>query len=83
MHITIYKINDQDPLYNTRTLTPHSVITYMGKNSICINRSETSCARRKKKHPQDCNSFINSSSNDEIKTAKAKRNADSISLRAE
>ena len=29
---TVYKINDQDPLYNTRNLTPHSVITYMEKN---------------------------------------------------
>ena len=26
-----YKINDQDPLYNTMKLTPHSVITYMEK----------------------------------------------------
>ena len=33
MHITIYKINDQDPLFNTRTLTPHANITYMGKKS--------------------------------------------------
>ena len=32
MHTTIYKINDQDPLYSTRTLIPHSVITYMEKN---------------------------------------------------
>ena len=24
-----YKTNDQDPLYNTMKLTPHSVITYM------------------------------------------------------
>ena len=28
---------------------------------------------RKKNHPQDCNSPIYSSSNDEIKTAKAKK----------
>ena len=28
---TVYKINDQDPLYNTSKLTLHSVITYMGK----------------------------------------------------
>ena len=32
MHTISYKINGQDPLYNTRTLTPHSVITYMEKN---------------------------------------------------
>ena len=28
---TVYKINDQDPLYNTMKLTPHSVITYIEK----------------------------------------------------
>ena len=32
MHNAVYKINDQDPLYNARKLTPHSVITNMEKN---------------------------------------------------
>ena len=31
-HTTVYKINDQDPLFDTRKLTPHSVIIYMEKN---------------------------------------------------
>ena len=71
-HTTVYKINDQDPLFDTRKLTPHSVIIYMEKNKyiyiriiicLCIKKSETSCGRRKrnkkkKKHPQDCNSPI-------------------------
>ena len=36
MHTTIYKINDQDPLYNTRTLIPHCVITYMEKTQYVL-----------------------------------------------
>ena len=70
---TIYKINDQDPLYNTRNLTPHSVITYMKKKKtkyihiyvLDIYTFETSCGTRKrnKKHPQDSNSATYSSSN--------------------
>ena len=34
---TVYKINDQDPLYNTRKLTPHSVITNMEKKTKYIH----------------------------------------------
>ena len=33
---TVYKINDQDPLYNTMKLTPHSVITYMEKTQYVL-----------------------------------------------
>ena len=46
-----------------------------GKKPQYVNRSETGCGRRgkEKNHPQDCNSPIYSSSNDEIKTAKAKK----------
>ena len=81
---TVYKINDQDPLFNTRTLTPHPNITYMetnkqtNKTSVCINRSETNCGGiiNTHTHPQDCNSPINFSSNDKIKTEKAKKGND-------
>ena len=49
---TVYKINDQDPLYNTMKLTPHSLITIWEKTKIyahlCIDRSEISCGRRKR-----------------------------------
>ena len=31
MHITISEVRLQDPLCNTRSLTPHYVITYMEK----------------------------------------------------
>ena len=46
---TVYKINDQDPLYNTSKLTLHSNNLY-GKiyAHLCINRNETSCGRREK-----------------------------------
>ena len=74
MHITTYKINDQDPLYNTRTLTPHSVITYMEKTQyVLIEVKLVVIEGKKRNHPQDCNSPIYSSSNDEIKIAKAKK----------
>ena len=63
------------PLYNTRTLTPHSVITYMEKklNMLIEVKLVVVEGGRKKNHPQDCNSPIYSSSNDEIKTAQAKK----------
>ena len=79
MHTTIYKINDQDPLFNTRTLTPHPNITYMGKKTqyVLIEVKLILVEGKKKQtnttHPQDCNSPINSSSNDDIKTEKAKK----------
>lgn len=46
---TVYKINDQDPLYNTSKLILHSNNLY-GKiyTHLCINRNETSCGRREK-----------------------------------
>ena len=72
MHFTIYKINDQDPLYNTRTLTLYSVITYMGKTQYVLVEVKLVVVEGKKNHPQDCNSPINSSSNDEIIGAKEK-----------
>ena len=72
MHVTIYKINDQDPLYNTRTLTPYSVITYMEKTQYVLVEVKLVVVEGKKNHQQDCNSPIHSSSNDEIKGAKKK-----------
>ena len=67
---TVYKINDQDPLYNTMKLTPHSVITYMEKKKIYTHYVLTEVKQgvverkgRKKKHQQDSNSPIYSSSN--------------------
>ena len=53
MHTTIYKINDQDPLYNTRTLTPHSVITYMEKTQYVLIEVKLVVVEEKKKkiHP--------------------------------
>ena len=74
MHTISYKKNAQDPLYNTRTLTPHSVITYMEKTQyVLIEVKLVVIEGKKRNHPQDCNSPIYSSSNDEIKTAKAKK----------
>ena len=74
MHTTIYKINDQDPLYNTRTLIPHCVITYMEKKTqYVLIEVKLVVVEGKKSHPQDCNSPIYSSSNEEIKTVKAKK----------
>ena len=73
MHTISYKINTQDPLYNTRTLTPHSVITYMEKTQYVLIEVKLVVVEGKKNHPQDCNSPIYSSSNDEIKTAEAKK----------
>ena len=61
------------PLYNTSTLTPHSVITYMEKAQYVLVEVKLVVVEGKKNHPHDCNSPIHSSSNDEIKTAKAKK----------
>ena len=49
MHTSIYKINDQDPLYNTRTLIPHSVITYMEKTQYVLIEVKLVVVEGKKK----------------------------------
>ena len=54
MHTTIYKMNDQDPLYKTRTLIPQSIITYMGEKTpdyVLIEVKLVVVERKKKKKP--------------------------------
>ena len=77
MHTTLYKINDQDPLYNTTTLSPHPLIAYMGKKKkiyiYVLMEVKQVVVEGKKKYPQYCNSPVYSISNDDIKTEETKK----------
>ena len=83
MHTTIYKMNDQDPLYKTRTLIPQSIITYMGEKTpdyVLIEVKLVVIEGKKTTHK----TVIHLYTPDQMmrcKQQKQNRNADSISLR--